>query len=882
MKKLLLSIFPLLLTAETFIVPDDYKITKDKEIDYIYSDEYESILQDIKAYQEETLNQYERDFGFKLDDKLQVGLASLNNQDANGFSTQIPFNMQMFYGSGSMMVDYFCESSWLKGLIDHETAHNFQLNPKENWLSKTSHKIFGNIDMIDAIWFLPIFPIPNDFENPFILEGNAVVNESRFGNGGRLYSGYALTEVVVMAQAGEIRPEMMYNRTLSFPHGDKNYIVGGFFQKFLMEKYGIKKVNEYFKAYSRQYFPIFTDSVFRKQYGKSFSTLLAEFVKDIKTKYKDFKATKGKIIATSQYSTPINSNSTEIYTIISDMLSEPKILKLDKKTKDLSYKSGSWGLGKVFKIDEKYFTQTSAKTSSTKLTMGLFDKNLFLKENTGSKTIQGFMPNGEQVYFDMKNSIESPHIFIGDRFYDKANSSVYVNKSGDLYYFKQDKHNRTLYKNRKPLFSYVGHYGFVTDVDEKGAVYFIAKSEHGSTAYRYSNSKTQRVTAGDDVIDIKLINSNEALVMTMSAQAFNYQTITIEPQNKSVTPTNYELEEKNSKLLKMSRPFEPKEPLKAKDYNALREMRFSSIQPFIKGGDDGTTFSLLDTFTDPLNRNSLSVLLSFDENKTIIGGEYHNMTHQLEYGCSLYGIEHKDDYIGAEDDHGYSAYLRLPFLDVGYWYGSSMLNYTKAFDSIYRKPLTFSMDFSNHKQYGISRYANHSNHLSLFGSRDRDTNSFGAEYSWMHDLGWQSYIGINASYLASDQSDSRLEKGIRVSDDLADIQNEKAQIIMPTLNQTLYAKEAITGEISLYKSFDTPLYSYHSPISLQRENVYLKHKVYDFELQNKDKQYQETTFGITSDLILFNQTPVPLTTEWIYNKNAVDKLQFKVFIFERF
>ena len=37
----------LLLTAETFIVPDDYKITKDEKIDYIYSKDYETILPDF-------------------------------------------------------------------------------------------------------------------------------------------------------------------------------------------------------------------------------------------------------------------------------------------------------------------------------------------------------------------------------------------------------------------------------------------------------------------------------------------------------------------------------------------------------------------------------------------------------------------------------------------------------------------------------------------------------------------------------------------------------------------------------------------------------------------------------------------------------------------
>ncbi len=91
----------------------------------------------------------------------------------------------------------------------------------------------------------------------FLLEGNAVLNESRFGNGGRLYSGYALAELIEMANGGLITPELTYNSTLEFPYGEKSYLIGGFFQKFLADRYGIDRVNSYFKSYSKQTIPIY-------------------------------------------------------------------------------------------------------------------------------------------------------------------------------------------------------------------------------------------------------------------------------------------------------------------------------------------------------------------------------------------------------------------------------------------------------------------------------------------------------------------------------------------------------------------------------------------------------------------------------------------------
>jgi len=894
-KILLFLTLSLCLFSGSVIVPDNYQINSSKNIDYIYSEEYQNIIPQIKIYQEQIMHQYEKEFGFKLDEKMHVGMASNNNQVANAMVTPLPLNLQFLYGAGAGMVDYFCFNSWLKTILIHETAHNYQLNPKENWISKASHAVLGNTGF-SMLGPLLMFPIPNLLENSFIIEGNAMMNESRFGNGGRLYSGYALAEVVTMAYAGAIRPEMMYNSTLEFPYGEKYYLVGGFFQTFLVQKYGIKKVNEYFKTYSGQILPIFTSLVFKKQFGKPFKTLLAEFVEDIKQKHQRFKATNGSIVATSQFHLALNGDKSEIYTLIGDNLSEPKLLKLLKPSKNIETKGGSWRKGEMFKIDGEYYTQTSAKTSPTKIVMGLYDKGVFLKENTGSKVIQGFLPNGDSVYFDIANSLERPHIFVGKKFYDTSNSSVHVDKSGNLYYFKQNGQERMLYRNKKPLFSYIGHYGFVTDVDKKGNIYFIARSEHGSTAYLYNGSGTKRVTIGDDVIDLKLINNQEALVATMTAKGFTYQIINLISQTQSVTPTRYEIEEgdsaitKNNKLFKES-TLSPKKEYQSKEYQStkyysLAQLEYSSLsQSLGYSTQDGLSLTFSANFVDPLLQNTLTGVVAYEENRTIVGMGYSNTASTLEFGATAFGVNHEDGYFlnnDEEDDYGYSAYLRLPFLASGYWRGSATLEHTKAFDSIYRKPTTFSMDFSNHKQYGISRYPNHYNYLSVFGVKDRDNQTYGASYRWMHDIAWQTYIGLNASYIQSDLTDTALEKGIRVSDDLANIQNEKAQVMMPTLNEIFYVKKATIAEVSLRKTFDTPLYFFSSPISLQRESLYLKHKIYDFELLNENKKFSESTVGLTSDIVFLNQFVLPISVEAIYNEDAIDDTTIRVLLSEEF
>ena len=136
--------------------------------------------------------------------------------------------------------------------------------------------------------------------------------------------------------------------------------------------------------------------------------------------------------------------------------------------------------------------------------------------------------------------------------------------------------------------------------------------------------------------------------------------------------------------------------------------------------------------------------------------------------------------------------------------------------------------------------------------------------------------------MQSDISDMGVEKGIRVSDDLANIQDEKAQILMPTIDETLYAQKATTAEVSLRKAFETPLYFFSSPISLQRETLYLKHKIYDLELPTESKKFSESTLGLTSDVVFLNQYVVPISTEVIYNEDAIDDTLFRAFISKEF
>jgi len=876
-----LTVFSQLSLAFT-VVPDDYLISDDEKVTYLYTDEHASQISEVKRYQGSVMDLYEDEFGYKLDDKLFVGIASSKNQIANAFSMQIPLNGQILYGAGAAYIDYFSSTSWLKTLLIHETAHNFQLNPKENALSRHSHRVLGN-SPLSFVGFFPLFPIPNILESSFLLEGNAVMNESRFGNGGRLFSGYALAEVVTLAKAGKITPELMYNQTLDFPYGEKFYLVGGFFEQFLVERYGVERVNAYFKTFASQAFPFFTNKMFKKQYGESFEALLAAFAKEVQVKHNDFQATQGEPLLRSQIFVPLNKAKHELYTLIEDNQSAPKVFKFDTQTMKQSLEEGSWRVGEVFKHHGQYYTQSSAKTSPVKIEMGLFDKNGFMQKGFEGKALQGFTNSGKEVYFDIENSLDVPQVYVDGVFYTLANSSVYVDGE-DLYYFKQEGLKRTLYKNRTALVSFEGHYGFVSDVDAEGKIYFIASSQHGSSVYRANNGKIERVCLADDVIDFKLLDSREALVATIDANGYAYTKIALESRRIGFNrphQINIVQDGRLKPTLRDADFLSNSEHLKSEDYNAFKALKYSSLnQALSYGSYEGAGIDLQANFVDPLLQNSLALVLSHNNKRSIVGTRYDNQANQLLYGGALYGVHKNNEVINNENRAlGYDAYLALPWLASGYWRADTMVSYTKDYANIYREPLTLSLNLSNIKQFGVSKYANSLNALSLFGSVDRETSIWGASYTFKQELGWSSYLGLEATYMKSDRVNFFEEKGIELREGFSSLQFDKATLSVPSFSSKTYAQEVKMAEVSLAKVFDGSCYFFSLPLSLQRESLYAKQRLYDIDFSNTvQRSYYESVLGMELDLLLFHKLEIPLSLEWIHNKDVVDQNKFNVLL----
>ena len=109
MKKMTITLsfvlFSQVLFAGMAVVPGDeryYTTTLETpDIEILYTEQNRYAAQEAMAIEPMIHQEYEKYFGYRMDQTLYVGIISQQNQIANGFSTQYPLNMQINYIGGT-------------------------------------------------------------------------------------------------------------------------------------------------------------------------------------------------------------------------------------------------------------------------------------------------------------------------------------------------------------------------------------------------------------------------------------------------------------------------------------------------------------------------------------------------------------------------------------------------------------------------------------------------------------------------------------------------------------------------------------------------------------------------------------------------------------
>ena len=201
---------------------------------------------------------YEKLYGTEFDENADIMLASELTQIGNGFATISPNLQTVMYPGGIFQFDRFATTDWLANLMYHEYSHLYQLNAKNSFPGRLGKYLFGNnfvnflpmpLGFFPLVTIpLPIFSYPNVLTPDFLLEGHAVFNESRFGNGGRLYSGHYRALFYMMLNNSMVEEDRIINNHFYFPFNVDKYIFGGYFFNHLSFKHGIEKTAKFLKS----------------------------------------------------------------------------------------------------------------------------------------------------------------------------------------------------------------------------------------------------------------------------------------------------------------------------------------------------------------------------------------------------------------------------------------------------------------------------------------------------------------------------------------------------------------------------------------------------------------------------------------------------------
>lgn len=847
---------------------------------YIYDENTREVIDEARAYNEAVREFYDRSFGWKLDEEEDLIFTSKNQQIGNAYATVSPNLKTVWYPSGSLMLESAAASSWLTLLDSHETAHLYQLNTKGPTGSALK-SVFGNAFVLMPLGLFPIFIHPNQLLPRSILEGNAVFNESRFNQGGRLHSGEARALVFAQIQAGDIDATRLINDEFLYPYGNVGYLQGGYFQAHLAAKYGVERTNRYFLEQSHHYiWPFIINDTFRKHFGSSYYQEVREYLRELHGLAKNQKAAEAPSLYQAEYIFPLNHDADKVFFLTTDEKEPPVLREFDKNSRKWTSTQLDLLAGKVFKDQGVLKTAAPFRPNLTRIEYSLYGEGTEFDPRYRGQIVTD-QRAGQTAALDAGNSWLEPRLLLNGENFDVAHSTGILDDSGRVYYFRQNGLERILYRNRQPLFKYDGFYGKPMEVAADGTVYFIANTDYGSSLFQWRNGEIARVLSSDRVIDARKVGDNEFLAVEQNARGNNV--VLVKAEYKAQAPGTYTYGFPSQNLIpqKVTTPAEVK--AEEKSYNSIRELRFSAMD--IGGGFStysGLNGSVSLQFADPLEYQAITLaaaasnkrtqaLLNYDFSKylpiffvqyfydrdtwrSVTGKEYKSPETQITAGvklpfwkwrrwsaAALFGLNFKN-----EDIHNDPALpLKLPDFDETYGAVTQVkMGYSLSPGLSILPWRSFSLGFTNKIEVDHSSWKKRYNTSSVSSSL---TYGFPKEFyaTLSGKLAWAERANILVTGYSTESPDTRIER-------------------LTSFHDEFDAKTAGQVRLELQKAMRTPLYSDRIPLGLNRTSPLLAGQGLFFN-DDRFNRWPQNTFewGYGADLEFLVFHLIPINFRWL-------------------
>jgi hypothetical protein len=588
-------------TSATVVQPDDgpYFQRRGENTLYIYEATTRDFIAQIQAYHEAYRAMYDQSFHWHLDEEQDLVLASPNQQVANAYATIAPNILSFWYPAGAGMLEEMAESSWALTLDSHETSHLYQLNSKGE-IGAALHPFLGNsIVIVPFVW--PIFPHPNIFLPTSFLEGNAVLNESRVNQGGRLHSGEKRATILAEVAAGDVSATRLINDEFIYPFGESAYVQGSYFQAHLAAKYGIERTNSFFKAHGDEILlPLIINNTFRRHFGASFYQEVHEYLHELQPIAALQQFSPGRPLLDTMYVSRLNQDGEHIWFTATNGFEPNDLFTYDKATHQLKRERIDLLLGQPFFIDGQVYTAATDQHDLHHAQYSLYGAHARLNRDFLNQIVTDRRA-GKTVSLDARNSWLDPHILLNGESYDVGHSNPILDEAGNVYYFRQNGVERILFRNREPVFKYQGYYGKLTEIGADGSLYFIGNTDYGSTLYRFAGGEVRRILASDRVLDARQIGPGEFLVVEVLSRGT--RVIVASAEEKAQTPVNYSYGFSTETVQPVAGVAD--KPVSERSYNSIRELRFSSLDLQSNLDSHGLSGSIGLNFNDPLQYQSV-------------------------------------------------------------------------------------------------------------------------------------------------------------------------------------------------------------------------------------------------------------------------------------
>ncbi len=861
----LFSIAAINISQAQVVMPDDvpYFVHETDSYNFIYPEEYRSLIPKVVADQNRIEALYEKSFSWKLDEKTSLVLASNNNQIANAFATVYYNNLNFYYNGGASVYDSFAIRSWLYTLLAHEGAHLYQLDPKKG-LAESYHRYLGNSVVPHFLFFIPVFVTPNILLPTWLLEGNSVLNESRLGNGGRLYSGEERALFYALVRSGKLDEARLTNNHLDFPYGHEKYNVGAEFALYLAERFGMDKANSFFSEHANHWVnPFILNYSFERHFNRTYSELVDDFLVASGNKARLQKAAVAPRLVEEPFIGPMNSNSQKIYFMSGDGKNSNLLNIYDKKSRFLERRKLDIPVNKVFELSDGRFVSVSSGTVNSKQYLfSLWDEKSIDVEAYRGKIILD--KRGEDVlWFDPLTSMDEPQLFLNNKNLGKAHSSALFDKDGHVYYFKQEANKRTLYKDTTALVSFPSYYAKLTEIDEEGRPYFVASTEYGSSLFTLRDGKVFRLFDSDVIFDARKITEGDFLVREVEADGYEIKLLRASPREEKPVLYSYFFEKEapfQYAQKEQENNSQTTSSISQREYSLTHDLQFGGMGTAIMLANDSLYFSLNGIWSDPLDYNN--ILLSYNRdsyrgediyrlaylNKKNVVQWYLDYSREQYYlGNDLLDNTKKDNH----DDRPEAGFI-WPFYKRGFWTFSveEAVSYRSLRDTAVNYA---SLSFEREKHHALEFLPYSKWALKVEDDRGGDQlQSSAVSFDIYHTLPYNVFAHAFGVYKESNEDELKMENAIRSS----------GQAIL-TKGYSLTGPEGknkkggrLSFEIGPF--FESGIYYASFPISLRRLAPKFIFSHYYFN-QYKYRDFQERGTALDADLLVVHMLPVRLT-----------------------